>query len=416
MVHSSIQRYIEATAQDSWHERPFGEVDALILTDLAYLTFEASNLWQKHQSEGVTLYELHELVDWQRLQETNPFLNVDQRLVLLKAASQSLRFAPIELISVKQHIQQDAIEQFCLMTYRITEASDVQYIYAFRGTDDSLIGWLEDLLLFNEEPAAAQTSSAHALEAHAGTWSGPFVICGHSKGANLAMYAAQWADYPLTNLRGLYFFDGPSLPESLVQPVKQKFLTNVLHYFVPEYTIFGLLGDYPIKPTIVKGDGMGLYVHNLYQWHVADFALERAEQFSSLSRIISQGFDLVLEQTNPERLMAFVTALRDLFNDAQVTSLNEFSQNTIQTLNNLLTSYRQLPQQTKNLFREVGGDASRLIRTIADTYSSELDRLPRYQMDPLSRMFYDFLRMHQGRTSVSEQIQRLISRGSELRK
>ena len=60
---------------------------------------------------------------------------------------------------------------------------------AFRGTDSSIVGWKEDFMM--RSAARSPRRSRRALSDRAG-WplAGPIMVGGHSKGGNLAVYAA----------------------------------------------------------------------------------------------------------------------------------------------------------------------------------------------------------------------------------
>ena len=68
---------------------------------------------------------------------------------------------------------------------------------AFRGTDDSFVGWKEDFNMAFRYPVPAQRAACEYVCAVARLWRGPMVLLGHSKGGNLAVYAAMNAPEPV---------------------------------------------------------------------------------------------------------------------------------------------------------------------------------------------------------------------------
>lgn len=77
--------------------------------------------------------------------------------------------------------------QFAAMT---VDLPDGTHIIAFRGTDGSLTGWREDFAMSFESPVPAQAAAQKYLEHHLMQDAGDVIVTGHSKGGNLAVYAA----------------------------------------------------------------------------------------------------------------------------------------------------------------------------------------------------------------------------------
>jgi len=71
---------------------------------------------------------------------------------------------------------------------------DSQMYIAFRGTDDSIVAWKEDFMMsFSVIPAQkfALDFLKHVISRHPNT---DFIVGGHSKGGNLAIYSCAMCD------------------------------------------------------------------------------------------------------------------------------------------------------------------------------------------------------------------------------
>ena len=74
------------------------------------------------------------------------------------------------------------------MTYRLTLDT---YLIVFRGTDDSIIGWKEDFhLTYMKEIPAQKHALRYLKNFFARHPKQKVILAGHSKGGNLAIYAA----------------------------------------------------------------------------------------------------------------------------------------------------------------------------------------------------------------------------------
>ena len=98
------------------------------------------------------------------------------------------RFSDIEMGAFLEQFDGDEQTQFAAVTYRLPSG---MLVVAFRGTDDSLVGWKEDFNMAFQYPVPAQVTAADYLARVAALWKdAPIVLTGHSKGGNLAVYAA----------------------------------------------------------------------------------------------------------------------------------------------------------------------------------------------------------------------------------
>ena len=111
-------------------------------------------------------------------------------------------------------------------------------VVAYRGTDATLVGWKEDFNLSFESPIPAQTDAVAFLNAAAGSFDRLY-LCGHSKGGNLAVYAAaHCADEARRKVVEIYSFDGPGLDDQTadspeyaeVPPPHPLLRARVLHH------------------------------------------------------------------------------------------------------------------------------------------------------------------------------------------
>lgn len=79
------------------------------------------------------------------------------------------------------------LAQFGALTF--VDEAGARFV-VFRGTDTTAVGWAEDARFGLEFPTIAQRWAARYLDYAAGRGGGPLTVIGHSKGGNLALYAA----------------------------------------------------------------------------------------------------------------------------------------------------------------------------------------------------------------------------------
>ena len=169
-----------------------------------------------------------------------------------------------------------AEEQFAAMTFCLPNGS----IYiAFRGTDSTMVGWKEDFNMSFRCPVPAQTTATSYLESAALALDGPLMCGGHSKGGNLAVYAASMCDPAVRErLVRVYSHDGPGFNEAFLGGAEYQALAAAgkIDKTLPRSSIIGMIFEHQEDYAVVESCDFGLLQHNPFSWVVpqgtTDFA------------------------------------------------------------------------------------------------------------------------------------------------
>lgn len=180
--------------------------DALALSCLVYVDFHA--LPGPRSPRGCLLREVTQASSIRSLYRYSLVSHADRQL--LEAAGASARFGGLRVRDAVTRLTSSPLAQFGAVTF-IDEAGAAYVV--FRGTDASAVGWAEDARFGLDFPTDSQRWAANYLAYAASRAEGPIVVVGHSKGANLALYAAA-ATPPA--LEGVYAFDPVGFPASVI--------------------------------------------------------------------------------------------------------------------------------------------------------------------------------------------------------
>ena len=208
---------------------PLCDVDAVVLSRLSYLPLDGLV-----PPEGAPVGAL-----MRQLLASKPplLLPEDGRFIPALAASQ--RFCEMWIMDYVNQIDLESQTQFAAITVAL---GDGRHFVAFRGTDGTLVGWKEDFNMAFTCPVPAQRLAAHYAASAMLRFPGEFLLGGHSKGGNLAVYAAAFCPAALQErIAAVYNNDGPGFDaEVIALPGYQRICARV-QTFVPQSSIVGML-------------------------------------------------------------------------------------------------------------------------------------------------------------------------------
>ncbi len=141
----------------------------------------------------------------------------------------------------------------------------------FRGTDTTLTGWREDFNMAYRAPVEAQVRAARYLAAVAADPRLPetLLVGGHSKGGNLAEYAALTATPEVQGrIARLYNHDGPGFKAGLFAATDYAPLAGRMTKQVPADSMVGILMESFMPVEVVQATGRGFEQHSVFRWVV----------------------------------------------------------------------------------------------------------------------------------------------------
>ena len=189
-----------------------------------------------------------------------------QQLFLMAA---SPRFRDLLMYDHAAAFDEDLGLQFAATTY--VRPGCFAYV-GFRGTDTTLTGWREDFNMAYMVPVPAQDMAARYLTAVAADPRLPetIIVGGHSKGGNLAEYAALTAAPSVqARIAHLYSHDGPGFMAATFSEDDYAPLAGRMTKHVPEDSMVGILMESGMPTQVVSAAGRGFEQHSVYRWEVA---------------------------------------------------------------------------------------------------------------------------------------------------
>ena len=358
-----IFEYLEWRGDIPFSVSPFNEADNLVLAELAYTDLEGII----PEDGGITVemachryFSLHseeEVLSRRTFYKLAPFL--------LKNLADSPRFGGMVLSGYINEVDQDTDKQIAAVTYKLPDGT---YYLAFRGTDNTIVGWKEDCRLAFMESTAGQVRAAayldemfRAISAAEDAESGElppskpvFRVGGHSKGGNLAVYASAFCDGETKDsIKEVWSNDGPGFLRSVTATEEYRSILPRIKSFIPSCSVFGVLLDNPVQHTVIKSDGKLLWQHDALTWQVSrDHFVRSAEQ---------QALSLFVDRTMQDWLLGLDLADREVFIDSifalleagEGDTLEDLADHKLKTLWGVTQVMRDLPEETKKNFAKI---------------------------------------------------------------
>ena len=189
-------------------------------------------------------------------------------LALAQKMEKSACFAACRLTGWREIYDPDREEQFAAFTLLLPGGGAMA---AFRGSDNTLVAWKEDFnMTFSNMVPAQRDALAYTLYLAART-KGPLSLCGHSKGGNLAMFAAVFCPEGVQErIENVCNFDGPGFSRAVTMTEPYQRMVGKLHTYLPQSSIVGMLLEHEEDFTVVESQGMGIRQHNLYRWQIEE--------------------------------------------------------------------------------------------------------------------------------------------------
>ena len=326
---------------------PFNEVDNIILAMLSFIDY-AGVVLPGAISAPVTMTECfnYNNIRFPHGQPFGPIIPNDNN-ALLELTALSERFRDTYVVAYRNEISEDEVKQFSAVTFILPDNS----IYvAFRGTDNSIVGWKEDFTMTYAAPTTAQICAAEYLADIAASHCGPIRLGGHSKGGNLAVYAAAFAPKEVQErIVMVYNNDGPGFLSKIVDTDGFTEIKDRVYNIVPQSSAVGILLEHAGPLHVIEStETNGIKQHNPYSWVV------RGTQFNHLKDLSRQGkhHDKVVDDwiatSTPEERRKLTDAIFAVFESTGAKTLSDITESKITSATALLKAFVGLDKETRD--------------------------------------------------------------------
>ena len=302
----TVMDYLRWRGDLTFAQDGFNEVDDLVLCIISYINFRRfDDLKTTDPARAVALPEVAA-----RLTEEDEQLGLSELdyIPLMRLAAETERFREVRMFGFTHEYDEVKEMQFDAVSYLLP---DDTLLVSFMGTDTSLVGWKEDFNMSYLSAVPAQIrAAAYTEEIAAACPDRGLRIGGHSKGGNLAAWAAIHIPAPLQDrLLAAYNNDGPGFSHDMVDSAAYRRVAEKLHTYIPESSIVGILLEHAEDYAVIDSSNRSIMQHEPMSWSVLGPRFVHLGQRSQLGQMSDDVLREWLDSVSQEDREAFCDAL-----------------------------------------------------------------------------------------------------------
>lgn len=353
----NIDNYIENFGNIPFSEMPFNDADNFVLNNIFYMPLEKV-VPTEFESYPKTLgyyaqafYALHD------------YKMVPAGLVLPKIICRRLvkmsscrRFAAVKVTGIRSVYDKDRTVQFAAATFILPNKTNV---IIFRGTDDTVCGWIEDFDLLALGKTGSHDLTVQYIEDAAKALSGDIMLTGHSKGGHLSLYAALCCSKETRKrIKRVYNNDGPGFADdSLLKGEQYQEILPHYRHFVPDSSAFGIMLKHDYDYKVVKSSIplLGLIQHDIGTWQIDGAMPVLRDDLTVIGKLQDEAFARVIEEADTQTVAAFRNVLNNCFAVTGNDTLLSFAKNIVPAVPKMVGGYFNQTEQDKHGFWKATG-------------------------------------------------------------
>ena len=339
---SNIIDYLQWRKDLTFAQDPFNAIDSLILSRAAYLRWE----YIFEGEEQYTFQKAYRKYESDSLNDDKILADEDPQLFSLLA--QSRRFQNCIISNFVCEHQEERSLQFCALIFHL---EDHTHYIAFRGTDNTLIGWKENLNMCFQDVVGSQKAALRYIRDAANKHRGKLRLGGHSKGGNLAVYSALFTLKSIQKrILEVDNFDGPGLSKKMYEKRKNHEIYQKVRIYYPQNSIIGrFLYQKERDYILIQSNKKGIYQHDLYSWQLLGKDFICADDFDRQSEVIEGAMNDFLEKITPSQREECVNVIFEVLSSTNEETFHDLSNNWLKNTSVLIKAISKIDMENKKV-------------------------------------------------------------------
>lgn len=367
---NNIIDYIDWRGDLTLKQSGFNEVDNMIFSQISYLNLgvikgemSIEELGQRYEKE----------IKNRNITQSSYITSLITRIEkMFMKAYKSNRFKDVLVSDFVNKFDEINESQFSAMTFIIDE--DTIYV-AFRGTDDTIVGFKENLNMSFSAPVPGQIDSVSYLRGILNKYDKKNIIVGgHSKGGNFAVFAVSGlTQEERDRISIVYNNDGPGFTEKILNSYGYKDTVKKVKKYLPKDSFVGILMDDEEEYIVVNASGAsGILQHDGLNWEVRGSEFVKRKSITEKSQFVDKTVKYWLEGLNKEQREAFVDELyRIVKKSTNANRLNDISENRLSATYNFIRKMTNMDNEKKDMMQDT---VMRLIHSGSEVKKEKKER------------------------------------------
>jgi hypothetical protein len=346
---------------------PLNPVDYIVFSQISYLPFD-NIVPGPDEKEGLSVHlalkKLEEKLNGKNTEE-KPELLFHEDPKFISYLASSVRFRNCQLFGYVNKIDTDREYQFAAISIYTKSGSCV----AFRGTDESFVGWKENFNMSFREIIPSQTEAVKYIEKMAPKIKGRLCVCGHSKGGNLAVYSAVFCGKKIQKrIEDIYRYDAPGFNKKVIESTNFAAVKDRIHSYIPQGSVVGMLLEHGNGYTVVRSSQTGLLQHILFSWELTHNDIVHTGNVTQGSLFIGKTIQEWISSHDNEQREKFIEALYTILTSSEVNSMHEMENSWFASAGKIMKSFGSIDEAARklifNVLTELFRSAGRNIETL----------------------------------------------------
>ena len=336
--------YLKWRNDVDFYTAEFNDIDNVVLSYLAYIDFvelfgdaDVPCNMDKALKQFCKKYSLDEIRENAEFTKRAP--------LLLEEMAGGERFRETIIEHYMDDFDKEKTKQFAAVTFKLPNG--VNYI-SFRGTDSTITGWKESLLMSCTSDIEGAKEAVDYLNNVAKLLKGDLIIGGHSKGGNFAMYASAFCDDSIKKrIIKIYNNDGPGFRDEIVNSQQYKSILPKICSIVPQTSIIGqLLYSSGGDEKVIKSNAVGILQHDAMTWEVTkdSFVDSKLDSFSNFVKVTLGSW---LEGLDDETRESIVSTVFSMIEESKAETFVEFGESAFKNAGIIIKELAKLPKEKR---------------------------------------------------------------------
>ena len=300
----NILNYIDWRGDITLKNDGFCDVDNLILSVLSHVNF---NEFLADKNKETTIKDAYEAFLNSKSSIPSNRTSSGNVTEVFKKMANSKRFGDMRISCYENQFDEKEEKQFSALLIRLGDGT----IYvSFRGTDDSLTGWKENLNMSYQEYIPAQLEAVRYLNKIPVKVCEKILVGGHSKGGNLAIYAAVKCNKKIkSKIIQVYSNDAPGFSSEMIQSQEYQEILPKIKAIIPQSSLVGMLLEHGETYQVIQSNSKGLTQHDALTWEVLGNSFVCLSTVTEESKYTEATINTWIYSMNPDQREQFSNAV-----------------------------------------------------------------------------------------------------------